>query len=367
MRLTTRISRVAVAATCLLLVAASCSSSNLDDSSYASVGAAPSKGTAAGPDINGDGKVIIGVLSPGDLNDNGYYESFVAKAEAFTQRKGWRLIKVGNVKAKDAYKAALALCAQKVDMVALGAAEIVSAIPASNQPACGKTAWYVPSNQNVTQTPKITISTDYIDETLLAAGYATGLLMQSRNYTKVGYVTGPKLDFSIRAAQGFVAGIRRLVPDVKMTTSYTGSFDDPKLAAKAAQEQIADDGVQAMYPYLGGATDAAARVANKHDLIVLTPGTNRCDSTDPRFQISVIFDPGEYFAAALQDFSDGKLEMGVNRNWHLGQDTVPTVRICNGTEAQNSAMAQFIADIGSGKVLATAEVNKNGHLDEDQS
>ncbi|TQS45715.1 BMP family ABC transporter substrate-binding protein [Cryptosporangium phraense] len=367
MRLTTRFSRVAVAATCLLLVAASCSNPEADDTSYANVGAVTSKGTAPGPDVNGDGKVVIGVLSPGNLNDHGYYESFVAKAEAFTQRKGWTLKRVGLVDVKkpgEALRQARLLCQQKVDLVALGAAELKDAIPAASEPVCAKTSWYVPSNQDIKINSRITISADFIDETLLAAGYATGLLMQSRNYTKVGYITGPKLDFSTRAAQGYIAGIRRLVPDAKLYTSYTGSFDDGKLAKAAAQKQI-NEGVQAMYPYLGGATDDAARLGNSKDLILSTPGTNRCDSTNPRFAISVIFDPGEYFAAALEDFSNGKLAMGVTRNWHLGQDTVPTVRLCNGTDAQNAQMAQFIADVGSGKIAATPYVNQHGQLDED--
>ncbi len=29
------------------------------------------------PDINGDGEVIIGIASPGDTNDGGFYQSFV--------------------------------------------------------------------------------------------------------------------------------------------------------------------------------------------------------------------------------------------------------------------------------------------------
>ena len=49
---------------------------------------------AHGHDID----VTVGVLSPGDLNDNGYYESFVVKAQAFVdEQDGWELITVGEV------------------------------------------------------------------------------------------------------------------------------------------------------------------------------------------------------------------------------------------------------------------------------
>jgi basic membrane protein A len=249
----------------------------------------------------------------------------------------------------------------KPDLVALGAAELAAALPASDDPACAKTTWYVPAGAGINQTPRIAISKDFINEGLMAAGYANGLLMQAQGYDKAGYITGPELDFSTQAAKAFLAGIRKVVPNAQLATAFTGSFDDGKLAAAAAQTQI-NEGIKVIYPYLGGATDAVAKLGNQHDIILSTPGTDRCDSTSPRFQVSVIFDPGEYFAAALTDFADGNLKMGVAREWHLGKDTVPTVRICNGTDSQNAAMAQFIADVGSGKINPDAEVARLGKL-----
>src|SRR4051812_4611888 len=96
MRIRTRAVRVAVAAACVALSVAACTSPS-DTSSKSSASAVPSGVPAGEPDVNGDGKVTVGVLSPGDLNDNGYYESFVAKAETFTKAKGWKLIKVGSI------------------------------------------------------------------------------------------------------------------------------------------------------------------------------------------------------------------------------------------------------------------------------
>ena len=360
MRLTTRAGRVVVAAACVALAATACTSPSADDPAYTAATSTP--GTSAGePDVNGDGKVVIGVLSPGDLNDNGYYESFVAKAEAFTSQKGWKLIKVGSVNAADALNQARNLCRQGVDLVALGAAELKDALPASNEAVCAKSAWYVPSNADIKQTPKITISQDFINETLVTAGYANGLLMRDRGVTKAGYITGPQLDFSIKAAEGFKAGIRKVLPDASLLVTYTGSFDDSAKAKEAAQAQISQ-GVKALYPYLGGATDVVAKLGNQDDQILSTPGTDRCDSTSPRFDVSVIFDPGEYFAAALADFANGDLKMGVTRLWHLGKDTVPTVKLCNGTDTENAQLAQFIADIGSGAINPDALVTQLGTL-----
>ncbi|SHM91916.1 BMP family ABC transporter substrate-binding protein [Cryptosporangium aurantiacum] len=365
MRLSTRTTRIAVAAVCLVLTVASCSSDG-DSVEYADVAVAAT-GSSGNADINGDGKVVISVLSPGNLDDNGYYESFIAKAAAFSERQGWKLERHGEIPADKALSRAKEICTKdKPDLVALGAAELVGAIPASKDPACGKAYWYVPAGEGITLQPQLAISKDFINEGLLAAGYANGLLMESKNLDKAGYITGPaEYGFTVNAAKAFIAGIRLVVPNAQLETSFLATFDDPKSAEVAAKKQL-DEGIRVIYPYLGGATDAVAKAGNKFDAILSTPGTNRCDSTDPTFDISVIFDPGEYFAAALQDFAEGELVMGKEREWHLGVDTVPTVRLCNGTDLQNAKMAQFIADIGSGAINPNDEVTRLGSLELDR-
>ncbi|MFI6458583.1 BMP family ABC transporter substrate-binding protein [Streptosporangium amethystogenes] len=311
------------------------------------------------PDINGDGKVVIGVLSPGDINDKGYYQSFVDTAEAFATEKGWTIIKRGSVNTSDALNAARALCQQKVDMVALGASELKDAVPASEEPVCANTAWYVPSSVNIQQTPKIMLSTDVPDQSMLAAGYATALLMQERGDTKAGFVTGPEIDFTTTAVKGFRAGIRSLLPDATLVTTYTGDLNDSAKAKEATQAQLSQ-GVKVIYPYLGGAADASAELANANGALTLTPGTDRCDSTKPKYDISVLYSPGDYFKAALEELAAGKLQMGVEKVWTLGVDPFPTVKLCNGTPEQKEKLAKFIADVGSKKIDAAAEVKRLG-------
>ncbi|MFC8849024.1 MULTISPECIES: BMP family ABC transporter substrate-binding protein [unclassified Micromonospora] len=348
----------AVIAGALAFALVGCASN--DASAPSAAGTASGGTTQAGqPDVNGDGKVVIGVLSPGDINDNGYYESFVVGAEKFATEKGWQVIKRGSVPATEALAAARALCQQGVDMVALGASELKDAIPASEEAVCAKTAWYVPSSENVPQTSRTVISSDDPNQSMLAAGYATGLLMQQKNATKAGFVTGMEADFSVNAAKAFKAGIRMVVPKAELVTTYTGDFNDSAKAREAVQAQLSQ-GVKVIYPYLGGATDAAAKLAADGGAITLTPGTDRCDSTDPRFDISVIFDPGAYFAAALELFAKGEMQLGTTKVWHLGKDAYPTVKICSPTAEQTQKMDAFIADVGSDKIDTKAEVAKLG-------
>ncbi|MER5210554.1 BMP family ABC transporter substrate-binding protein [Streptomyces sp. NPDC002838] len=324
--------------------------------------AAPSGGSGSGlnePDVNGDGKVVIGVLSPGDINDHGYYESFVDSADAFAKEKGWTVIKRGSVPASDALTAARALCQQHVDMVALGASELKTAIPASEEPVCGKTAWYVPSSANIDQAPRVLLSTDDPNQSLFAAGYAAGLKMKAAGYTKAGFITGTKAGFSVAAAKAFLAGIREIVPSATLTSTYTGDFNDSAKAKEATQAQISQ-GIKLIYPYLGGATDAAAQLANAGGALTLTPGTDRCDSTSPKFDISVIFSPGDYFRAALEEFAKDNLKMGTTRVWQLGVDPYPTVKICDGQGDEDQQLAQFMKKIGSKQINTEAEVKRLG-------
>ncbi|MFF3850027.1 BMP family ABC transporter substrate-binding protein [Streptomyces sp. NPDC002328] len=311
------------------------------------------------PDVNGDGKVVIGVLSPGDINDRGYYESFVDSADAFAKEKGWTVIKRGSVPASDALSAARALCQQHVDMVALAASELKAAIPASEEPVCAKTAWYVPSSANIDQTPRIMLSSDNPNQSMLAAGYAAGLKMKAGGYTKAGFVTGIKADFSVLGAKAFLAGIREVVPKATLVSTYTGDFNDSAKAKEAIQAQISQ-GAKVIYPYLGGATDAAAQVANASGVLTLTPGTDRCASTSPKFDISVIFSPGDYFRAALEDFAKDDLKMGTPRVWQLGVDPYPTVKICKGQGDEDQQLAEFMKKIGNKEIDPEAEVKRLG-------
>jgi basic membrane protein A and related proteins len=311
------------------------------------------------PDVNGDGKVVIGVLSPGDIHDHGYYESFVDAANAYAKQQGWTVIQRGSVPDSQALAAARALCQQHVDMVALGASELKDAIPASDEAVCAKTAWYVPAADNITQTPKIVISSDDPNQDLLAAGYAAGLLMKPKGWTTAGYVTGVKADFSVIAAKAFLAGIREVVPSAKLLTTYTGDFNDSGKATEATQAQLSQ-GAKVIYPYLGGATDASAQAANAKGALTLTPGTDRCGEASPKFAVSVIFSPGDYFLAALEAFKANTLKMGTTKVWQMGVDPYPTVKLCNGTAAEKAALAAFIKKIGNKSIDPAAEVKRLG-------
>lgn len=308
------------------------------------------------PDVNGDGTVNIGVLSPGDTNDNGYYESFVVTAREFAEEEGWELTILDKVNPADSAEQARNLCRQEVDMVAIAAGELADAVPVAAEDVCANSVWYVAGGAGIEQTPYFFQTSEDPGPTQFVTGFATGLVMEQIGADKAGYVTGPELDFSTTTFDAWSAGIKRALPDAETVATYTGDFDDSALGQEAATSQLAQ-GVGILYPYLGGATDAVADAGQGQGVLSVTPGTDRC--SEDKFAVSSIFSPGEYFAGALNDFKTGTVQLGVTRVFEIGVDPVPTVIVCGSVEGASGLQEQvdaLIADIASGEVDVSAEM-----------
>jgi Uncharacterized ABC-type transport system, periplasmic component/surface lipoprotein len=314
-----------------------------------SSGSSTSTTTPHQPDVNGDGKVVIGILSPGDTTDKGYYESFVDEANRLAKQQGWKVVTIDKVAPSAAAADARNLCRQKVDLVAVGASTLGDAIPVAAEAVCKHTVWYVAGGQGVVQTKYFAQTNDIVSQSAYASGVATGLVMKEQGIAKAGFISGIQAPFTTNFAKAWEVGIKTQVASATIVSTYTGDFDKSDLAVEA-YASMKSQGVGIVYPYLGGATDAVALQAAKDHVPVLTPGTDRCASTSPPFAISVIFSPGDYFAGALKAYGRGKLEMGTSLTFHMGVDAAPTVKICKPTGDQASVLAQTITDIGTGAI-----------------
>lgn len=309
------------------------------------------------PDVNKDGDVVIGILSGGDTNDGGYYESFVIAAREFATRNGWELNIVDHVNPADAATQARNLCRQHVDMVAIASSELKDAIPVSEEDVCKGTVWYVAAGTGVQQTPYFVQTSERVEQNQYATGYAAALVLQKLGKDKAGFITGPELDFSVTAYKAFAAGVHSVLPDAEVFATYTGSFDDSAAAREAATAQISQ-GAGILYPYLGGATDAVASLGKDEGLSSIAPGTDRCSDSGERFAIASIYSPGDFFAATLTDFERGKVKLGITRVFRLGKDPVPTVKVCESTEDASQLQDKVdgvIQQISEGKINAVAK------------
>ncbi|MEV7010796.1 BMP family ABC transporter substrate-binding protein [Streptosporangium sp. NPDC051022] len=310
------------------------------------------------PDVNGDGKVVVGVMSPGDTKDKGYYQSFVDEAKTFAEAHDWTVVILDKINPSDSITQAKNLCRQSVDLIAIGASELKDALSAAPEPVCKGVDWYINGGVGVEQTEHFAQSQQVIKEILFSGGVAAGLLLKESGSTKAGYISGPEVDFSKQAAAGFRAGLRAVVPEATLVETYTGDFNDSGKAREAAQAQLSL-GVKVIYPYLGGATDVVASLARDKQVYTLTPGTDRC-ADDAGFDISMVFSPGAYFAAALGEFQKGTLTMGKARMWRIGVDDVPTVVMCGEHTRLQPQVDQFMADIAAGKFDIEALAGASG-------
>jgi basic membrane protein A len=310
------------------------------------------------PDVNQDGEVKIAILSPGDTNDNGYYESFVVAAREFADRNDWELVITDKINPSDAAVQARNACRQKPDMVAIAASELKDAIPVAGEDVCKGTVWYVAGGQGIEQTPYFFQTNDKVEEGQFATGVAAGEVLKQLGATKAGFITGPELDFSTTAFKAFKAGILSVLPNAEAVATYTGDFDDSGLGREAATAQLSQ-GVKLLYPYLGGATDAVADLGKSQGVLSVTPGTDRC--AEDKFAISSIFSPGDFFAAGLRDFEAGKVKLGTTRTFRIGKDPVPTVKVCSTVKdaaAAQAAVDKVIDDIASGALDPVAKIKE---------
>ncbi|MCU1459152.1 MAG: tmpC [Actinomycetia bacterium] len=319
--------------------------------------AAPCPGTQGCTPKAPTGKgVKIGVLSGGDTNDHGYYESFIVSAKAYAKKKGWTLSVTDRVAPAAAAEDARSLCRQGVKFVALADSASTDAIPVAAEPVCKGVVFYI--NGNAKLTPYVFNTTDSINESQVAAGYATGLVMKAKKLTKGAYISGPDLDFVTQAFNGWTAGIKLVVPKATTSKTLTGDFDDSALGQEAAKAQLAN-GAQILYPYMGGATDAVAKAGAAAKVLSVAPGTDRC--SDKSFVVSSLFPPGDYFTQALQDWSAGKVKMGSSLVFKVGVDKVPSVKVCPtapNAKAIQTKVNTFMKQIASGKVNP-AKIVKN--------
>ena len=185
------------------------------------------------PGTNGK-KFVIGILSPGDTHDHGYYQSFVDEADAL--RQGTRLEGDGHRQGCARGRGAAGarnLCRQKPDMVAIAASELKDAIPVASEPVCKNTVWYVAGGEGVVQTKYFAQTNDIPSQSGYASGVAAGLIMKDKGITKAGFITGLQaVHDQLREGVGSRASSPRCRAPRSCTT-YTGDFDKSDLAVEA--------------------------------------------------------------------------------------------------------------------------------------
>ena len=96
----------------------------------------------------------------------------------------------------------------------------------------------------------------------LQAGYLSGIIAASiTKSNKIAYLCAQKFQSTDDEKRGFELGAKSIKPDIKVTSSYTGDWND---AAKAKEATIAliSAGADVIYPWLDNAAPAALQTAS---------------------------------------------------------------------------------------------------------
>ena len=299
-------------------------------------------------DFNGDGKLVIGVATPGPRNDGAYYQTLVDCVNRLVKANNGTAIIVDNIPAADAATQLENLVKQNVDIMMVGASEIGKSLPDLSK-KYSSTFWYCNCGAGQTADPNYAQSQDDGTEISYAAGYATALLLKTKGKSKAAFIGNNNLNFEVASFLSFQLGMKAVDPTYDVTYYATGSFNDVQKATEA-YNTAKGQGVGAVYPYLGGAHEAVVKLANKDDIITMSAGaSNACSRTDIKYQIAVKFDAGDYLSALFTKLLAGQFKEGSIYTFHVGVDKEPGAQICSATADQQKAMDQVYTDIAAGK------------------
>jgi basic membrane protein A len=258
---------------------------------------------------------------------------------------------VDNIASEQAATELANIAEQGVDIIAVGASEIADPLADLTEQS-SDIFWYCNCGAGYPETPGLAQSGDDSSEISYTAGYATGLLLQATGGTSTAFLGCCDLNFEKEAYLAYEMGLKAVDPSFTMTYIPTGGFpydfDNTSGATEAFNAAVAE-GVDAVYPYLGGALEPVVRLANEQGIITMTAGSSKgCANPDLDYQIQVRFDAGDYLDTILAEIAGGEFAEGQTRVFKVGIDSEPGAEICDATAEQQAVMDEIYATIASG-------------------
>ena len=313
----------------------------------------PGESGAASLDTNHDGKVVFGIAAQGPADDGAYYQAVVDAAKQLSKDNGFAdPIVVDKIDAADAGTIIGDLAQQGVDVIIVGASGIAQPLPdlINKYPDI---FWYCNCGAGFPANPGLSQSLDRGSEIGYTAGYATGLKLKEKGGDSVVIIGCCDLGFEKQAVASFDLGLKAVDPAYTQTYVPSGDFPfdfDNTANATAALQTAIDNGVDAVYPYLGGALRPVVQAANTAGIITMSAGSSKvCDAgQDLKYDIAVKFDAGDYVKAVMKEIIAGTFKEGDTKTFKVGVDPEPGAVICNATADQQAAMDAVYKQIAAG-------------------
>ena len=351
--MTTRVARVLVGSLLVCLIASACSDSDDGPLPPPSATTCSTKATAeqlTTLDANADGKLVVGVATPGPRNDGAYYQALVECVDRLVTTNGGSSIVVDRIDQADAATQIESLAKQDPDILMVGASDIARPLPDLAK-KYSKIFWYCNCGAGQPANPDYAQSQDDGSEINYTAGFATGLLLREKKKDAVAFIGNSEANgFEVESFAAFNLGLQAFDPTYKATYYATGSFEDVQKATEAYNDAKAH-GIGAVYAFLGGAHEPIVKLANKDKLITMSAAkSDACERKDITYEIAVRFDAGDYLDTIFKEMLAGTYKEGSIRTFHVGKDTQPGAKICKPTGDQTKALDGAYADVASGKL-----------------
>ena len=266
-------------------------------------------------DANGDGTLTIGVAAAGPRDDQGYYQSLVDFAEAFSAENGFAPPIVSDgIGAAEAARAMSDLASQGVDVILVGASEIAEPLPDLTE-QYPDIFWYCNCGAGFPEIPGLAQATDWGAPIHYTAGVAMGAAMKDHGGDTAVFLGCCDLNFEQEAYNATVAGLQSVDPSFTMEYVATGGFPfdfDNSANATAALTNAIAEGATLAYAYLGGALNPVGQLATDEGIAVFAAGPADICSRDDgiAWTGAIVFDGGLYAQQALPRIISGDLTEG---------------------------------------------------------
>jgi basic membrane protein A len=303
---------------------------------------------AGSSDTGGGAKKTVALVVAGDRSDGGFYQGQVDAVQELDDSLGYKTIIVDKVDPGASQEAFTNLARQNPDVIIGGGQELTDGfVPACQAPEFSRITWILVAPITPTDPCYATVDGDE-NQAHFMGGVAEALLLKSAKESTACVVAGPELDFVKNEVKAQRAGLKYEGSDAKLLVTYTGDFENASLAQEAASAQI-NQGCKLLYAYLGGALPAALKVGQQANADLVATSYDQCDSSDPKFAMSILYNPSIYLANVIKAWADGQIKEGSLFKLYGVNDGIGAV-ICNPTPEQTKTMQEVAQKVASGEI-----------------
>ena len=310
-------------------------------------------GDVSALDANGDGEVRIGIAAQGPRDDGGYYEALIRQAEEFSAQPGFgEVIVVDEITFEEAATELENLANQPVDIILIGASGVAGPMPdlSAEYPDI---YWYCNCGAGFAVGDTYSQTGDDGSAIHYTAGVAFGLVLQATGGDSVAMLGCCDLPFEKEALLATELGLQSVDPGFSITYTPTGDFDfdfDNVANATAAFDAAVAAGADFVYPFLGGALEAVAQLANDAGIPVANPGSSTACESELSYDVAVRFDAGDYVANVFPEIVAGTFAEGSVRTFIPGDEFDLNGAVFCGGDYDQATLDAAYADIQSGSL-----------------